>query len=427
MRRLRLNRGRLPVMLLGLAFFFAPLVAFVAGERAKPIENRPLVDLPSASRGFAAFDDLTQWSVDHLPLRASAVRLDSNWSEELFGEAPLTGQARGPVGLGPTGRLAGRTASGPRSRRGFQRNRVVVGDNGWLYLGDSFVTACRPLRTSAEVISQIRRLSSIVRRSGRRFLFALPPDKASLVPEHVPDDYALKNCAERAHARHLAALRAAAIPGYVDLERPLEREQARRGVPIYLRRDTHWTDAGAVVMARALADALDSRLRRCTTVTRGRDRREAEDLAFQLGDSGKVTQTRLEVRRCGVHDLKRRQGSPYRSGHTLELTARSGPGGARLVPGTTLIHGDSFTERSLDQLAPFYSHLSFFPVLTSDSPKLLPEGLGRLIESIKASRTVIFLKAERGFWSREPGSILETGFLNSLDTALSKQPRADAL
>jgi hypothetical protein len=110
----------------------------------------------------------------------------------------------------------------------------------------------------------------------------------------------------------------------------------------------------------------------------------------------------------------------YRSGHTLELTARSGPGGARLVPGTTLIHGDSFTERSLDQLAPFFSHLSFFPVLTSDSPKLMPEGLGRLIESIKASRTVIFLKAERGFWSRERGSILETPFLNSLDTALSK-------
>ena len=297
---------------------------------------------------------------------------------------------------------------------------MVVGDNGWLYLGDSFVTACRPLRTSAEVISQIRRLASIVRRSGRRFLFALPPDKASLVPQYVPDGYALKDCAERARARRLAALRAAAIPGYVDLQRPLEREQARRGVPIYLRRDTHWTDAGAVVMARAVAEALDPRLLRCTTVSRGRDRKEGGGPGLPARESGRITQTRLDVRRCGVHDLKRRPGSPYRSGHTLELTARSGPGGAKLVPGTTLIHGDSFTERSLGQLAPFYSHLSFFPVLTPDSPKQMPEGLRTADRVDRGSPHRDLPEGGAGLLVPRARVYSQTGFLNSLETALSK-------
>jgi len=77
---------------LGVVFFFAPALAYLIGERAEPIENRPLADLPSLSRGFNVFDDLTQWSVDHLPLRDSAVRLHTRLSRDLLGEVPTVGQ-----------------------------------------------------------------------------------------------------------------------------------------------------------------------------------------------------------------------------------------------------------------------------------------------------------------------------------------------
>ena len=112
---------------LGIAFFFAPAAAFMAGERAEPIENRPLAALPSLSRGFNAFDDLTQWGVDHMPLRDSAVRLHTRLSRELLGEAPTLGRIGVPVGVGEAPALAGEPA--PRDDP-ISGNSVVVGRDG---------------------------------------------------------------------------------------------------------------------------------------------------------------------------------------------------------------------------------------------------------------------------------------------------------
>ena len=82
----------------------------------------------------------------------------------------------------------------------------MIGDGGWLFLSDEFYSACRPGRPPAEVLAAASRLGSIVRRSGRRFVIAVAPDKSSVVPDRVPDDYALADCAAAAGAGSGSAL-----------------------------------------------------------------------------------------------------------------------------------------------------------------------------------------------------------------------------
>jgi len=410
-------RGRhrglvLLLALMGAAFFFAPALAFVGGERAEPIENRPLAKFPSASSGFSAFDQLSIWAVDHLTLRDSAVRLHSSLSRDVLGEAPATGQVSGPVGIGETGRLAGGT---PARSRG---PRVVVGDDGWLFLSDEFSRACRPGRPPAEVLAAAARLGSIIRRSGRRFVIAVAPDKSSVMADRVPGDYALAACAERSRTERLAALRAARLPGFVDLEALLEEKQRRQGQPIYLKGDTHWTDAGSVVMARSLASALDPRLLARTRVERGPDHRRVEDLAFQVGDGEVRSQVRLDVVRTGVRTEPLAPAPAFPGGRAVRSYARTAAGGALLYRPKAVVYGDSFAEHSIEQLRPFFADVTLFPALVSAEEHAVADARDTLITRILNSRLVVFVTAERGFWARERGSLLEPGFLNLLEDRL---------
>jgi hypothetical protein len=407
----------LALALLGVAFFFAPVAAYLAGQRAKAIEKRPLATFPDLTTGFRAFDPLTAWSVDHLPLREVAVRVHGRVSKDVFGESLVLGSSRSPVGLGQAGRLPGRGA-GRRPRSGTPgSDNVVLGPDGWLFLGAEFRNACHPSRSPAGTIAGARRLASIVRRSGRRFLLLIAPDKSSVLPELVPDDYPLKECSERARRERLAALRRAGIPGFVDLQAALERERGKGAEP-YLKGDTHWNDRGAVVFARALAAAVDPRLLADTSVARGPDRRQVEDLAYQLGDFEPRSQPRLSVVRRGVA-LRRPQPTPaFPGGEVLRSRARRLDGGAPVYEFPTLVHGDSYADRSVQQILPFFAEFSMFPVLASVEPRHLEAAEARLIDQIRRAHLVVFVKAERGFWARERGSPLGERFLDALAKAL---------
>jgi alginate O-acetyltransferase complex protein AlgJ len=407
------HQGLRPLLaLMGIAFFFAPLAAFLGGERAESIENRPLAKFPDLSSGFSAFDQLTRWGVDHLTLRDSAVRLNSSLSRNLLGEAPSTGQVSGPVGIGAAGRLAGAELARPGG------SRIVIGDGDWLFLSQEFSRACDPGRPPAEVIEAARRLGAIITRSGRRFVIAVAPDKSSVLPDRVPEDYALRDCAERSRRERLAALRAARLPGFVDLQALLEEKQRSQGRPIYLKGDTHWTDAGAVVMARSLAAAVDPRLLAGTRVERGPDHRRVEDLAFQIGDGTVRSQLRLDVVRRGVRVGPLEPAPAFPGGRAVRSHARAAAGGARLYRGKAVVYGDSFAEHSLEQFTPFFADVTLFSTLASAETNSVAVARKTLITRILNSQLVVFVTAERGFWTRERASVLDTAFLNRLETRL---------
>ena len=255
------------LVLLAAVFFFAPAFAWLTGERAKPIENRALVDFPSLDRGWDIFPVLTQWTTDYLPLRSNAVRLNTRLSENVFGEAPSTLAATGPVGVGQASKLAGQAADKPKETGAA--SPVVRGGHGWLYLTQDFTSACNPEWSMAAVERNVRRLDSIIRRSGRRLVLVVPPDKSTIEREEIPDDYALRRCAERAHQARIAALRRISLPGFVDMQALLEARRRRDGVPIYGPLDSHWKQIGEVLYGRGVAQAIDPQLLRDTKVVPG--------------------------------------------------------------------------------------------------------------------------------------------------------------
>src|ERR1700761_8335296 len=124
------RRPRIPVLSLAaaLVFFFGPAIAFTLGDRAAPIENRPLAGMPSLDSGWQVIPGFNAWAIDHLPLRSQAVRADTNLSEAVFGEPPPSAAAR-----------------------------VIQGKDDWLYLADDFSFACDPRLSLPAVIDGLKR------------------------------------------------------------------------------------------------------------------------------------------------------------------------------------------------------------------------------------------------------------------------------
>ena len=73
------RRSRIPASSLAAAllFFLRSCNALTFGDRADPIENRPLAGMPSLNSGWQAIPGLNAWAVDNLPLRSQAVRADA--------------------------------------------------------------------------------------------------------------------------------------------------------------------------------------------------------------------------------------------------------------------------------------------------------------------------------------------------------------
>lgn len=418
------RRGILVVALavIGAAFFFVPAAAWVSGKRAKPFENRPLAGLPSLSRGFGLFDGLNQWSIDHLPLRADAVRLRSRVYSDVFDQLPPQTLAAGPVGIGSTGALGGLVA---KANEGLPRDRQAVpGKDGWLFYGQEFVNACRPQAPIATVVAGLRRFSDIIRRSGRRLVIVIPPDKDWMEPQQLPDDLPERACAARAHAARLAALRAARIPGWIDVEALLRRRQQQLGRPIYLPRDTHWTQEGSLVYARTVVDALSPGLWGTARVVPDGQATYVPDTARQVGDTTRASEPAFRVERPGV--------PPPLVGRVMKLPpywffTRSTVEGAgdQVIRDPTAVYGDSYDFRALPKLQPFFARLTHIPELIA--PYLagqLPQGRRRAIEQIRRARVVVLEQAERIFWGVRPAATWDPVFLDELQQALLGGPQA---
>lgn len=130
---------------------------------------------------------------------------------------------------------------------------VVLGEDGWLYFGDTLpdYTGLNPM-SGREIFSAARNLSLMAEYcegQGAEFLFTVAPNKNSLYPERMP---ALPRNDSRSNADRLAE----------ELERQgvntldcfaLFREQAET---LYFQTDSHWNGKGAALAADAVNEAL---------------------------------------------------------------------------------------------------------------------------------------------------------------------------
>ncbi|GII60553.1 hypothetical protein Skr01_06380 [Sphaerisporangium krabiense] len=381
------RRRRRVAALAAFVFFFGPAVAFAAGDRAGEIENRQLAAFPALSRRFAA--GFEAWAVDHLPLRGEAVRAHALLSEGLFGEQPSYATA------------------GPRAYP-----RVIEGRDGWLYFGDDVAEACRPAGTTAGILDRVRRLGEIVRRSGRRFVFTVAPDKTTVSPDKLPDRFLGEGCLRGRKKEFWAALDAARPPGYLDLRAPLLRLQRDTGEPAYFRTDSHWSERSAALYGEELARVLRPGLSEDTRLTfLGRSPREG-DLGRLLGAPRQEDAARWRLDRDGVRRVAQDDRDAPLAFRVTNASAR-----AALFRPRTLLIGDSFTRESTPWITPYFADLT---VLRSDAPARA--GPERVAGYVRDAEVVVFEMVER-YWAGGHGETLTDETLAAVEKALEAAPR----
>lgn len=365
-------------------FFCGPALAFAAGARAVEIENRRLPEFPALSRGWSVIPDVEAWASAHLPLRQYAVRANATLSELLFDEAPSYDTGGAP---------------------GYPR--VIEGRDGWLYFGDDVTEACRPRWSIAETLERVRRLAEIVRRSGRRFLFTVAPDKTTVSPDRLPDRFPGQACLRERKQEFWTALRAAGLPGFVDLRDRLERAQRESGTPAYWRTDSHWTEHSAGLYGQELAGALQPGLSRDTRLVKTGQAPRNGDLGGLLGIPVEESIDRWRLVRDGVRQVRRDDRELPVSFRVVNQSDQ-----APLHKPRTLLIGDSFTRNSLPWVVPYFADLTY---LRSDAPART--GPDDLVEKIVRSETVVFEIVER-YLVGGHAEMLDDAVLAALDEAL---------
>lgn len=411
----RRRRARIPALSLAAAllFFFGPAIAFVFGDRAAPIENRPLAAVPSLNSGWQLIPRFNAWAVDHLPLRSQAVRADTNLSEAVFGEPPLSGNhAASGIGSVAAGNPAPDSASAGPSTSAAPR--VLQGKNDWLFLDDDFSLACNAKLGLPAVFDGLNRLRTAIESSGRKLVISVIPDKSTAVSWQLPDSYAFKKCSEERRKEFWKENVASKVP-FFDLRGPMEVAAHAARHSMYLKLNTHWNMTGAAVWTKSVLAALDQKLVEGMTipeVDKGAPSSDSPfvagpvvdvlgDLTVMLGAPRKEPMHDIEVRRKGVAlssdgvPLPGNVPPPIQAGAVgtaatptkIEASTTAAP----LYPGHTLFLGDSFYSIFGGSLfAPFMSKLTSVYVLADPTS---------LTQNIIDADTVVLEVVERSLSS----------------------------
>lgn len=215
---------------LALLVMAAPLALTPFAPATETAEKRALASFPRAiEEGRPNLDYLGQlgsWYADHFALRNALVDLDATLKER----ALVTSAT----------------------------DNVVVGTGGWLYyageLNDWRRAAPMSDRAIANATHNLALVNEALSAQGKRFVVAIAPNKSTLYPGHMPPW--LLAGSDPSNAERLgAALAERGVP-YVNLLDALSAAERDLGGDLYLRRDSHWNNEGALVAAEALLDAL---------------------------------------------------------------------------------------------------------------------------------------------------------------------------
>ncbi|MEY2470181.1 MAG: hypothetical protein QOF21_2879 [Actinomycetota bacterium] len=408
--------ARIIVGVLGLALLFGPWIAAIGGARSDPIatENRALAKRPTW-RGFATLKDITNFAADHFPLRDSAVSVDDK-----VGKVAVAAQPSGPAG--PS--VAGPNGASPKGTTALPP--TVKGKNGWLFLSEDFTRACEPDWPMYDALNGLKRLSSIISKSGRQLVISVIPDKSTAEPQFLPSTYALQDCSTRVKAERRTALAKLRLTTLVDVLPMLRADEKTIGAPAYLPRDTHWTDRSSALFVQAIAYRLQPSLERGTTLQRTHVGKNQQDLGLLVGDTRLLPDPAYATVRAGVErhveQTRLAPGDAYEI-RTIRATT-SGP--AAVFTPKTLWIGDSFSDHAIDDIAAYFADLTEMPDMTkaknvgktTDGRNLYNVALPIMMRNIKDSKAIVLAATERYFFGQKDGSLLDDKFLDQLEKAL---------
>jgi alginate O-acetyltransferase complex protein AlgJ len=143
-------------------------------------------------------------------------------------------------------------------------NRVIIGKDGWLfYSKDESYMADRGLDPFSEGDLDVWQKVLEKRRKwftshGYSFIVVVAPDKQTIYPEFLPDQFAKPPTQSRLD-QLIAHLRQTHSPAQILDLRPALLD-AKRHQQIYFKTDSHWNDYGALVAYQVILDAIQQAL-----------------------------------------------------------------------------------------------------------------------------------------------------------------------
>ena len=236
-----------------LIFCVLPFAGMTIYRTDTTTENKTLAAFPELKKegsvNLEYFDELSMYFEDHFAFRQELVSADAVIQSKIFQVSNV--------------------------------DTVMAGTEGWLfytdtlddYLGQNTMTDRQIFNT----VHNIALLQQYVIEKGADFLFAIAPNKNSLYEEHMPyyADYKVSS------VRNIDMLKpkfAEAEISYVDLFEPFEKEEEI----LYLKRDSHWNNKGAVLAYDTILDSLMMEHETYETVKAVREKKEYGDLNKML-------------------------------------------------------------------------------------------------------------------------------------------------
>ncbi len=390
-------------------FFLTPILLLALGVRAPEFENRRLASFPSPADGLGFFTGFDRWATDQLPLRDSAVAAADAISRGVFGEPYPFGQKHqgGPVQNSP--QPQNESLEGVEIPRASGFPVVLEGSDNWLYLGYDVQAACQRGMDSDQLFSRLNRLRAGVEASGRKFVLVVPPNKATVVPEHLPASYLGAKCYESTRDEFWRRL--APETKALDLRAGLAEAGRVAGQPVYAKNDTHWTHEGGLVMVRALAEEIQPGATKDWRLTKSEVVDLESDLPELLG--------RRQHRPAQLYDLAP-DGEKVTSrivndrfGEPKHYTQPAGPGTVRAKVGLV---GDSFAFTMVSYLVGGFSDLS---MVHTDLLGTDPARVGRML----ADQDVVVLEGVERSFVGGTSRALSDAAIDAIVGELAKRPR----
>ena len=209
-----------------MALCIVPFACMTFAPTTATTENKKLSELPSLyddGVNVNYLGDLGEYFGDHFAFRNAMVNADSLIQGSVFGVS--------------------------------NASTVVKGENGWLYYTDTLNDYLGKNTLSDRGIYNIASNLSIIQKyvedKGADFVFTIAPNKNSLYGENMPYYYQ-KKASDKKNINSLSPLLESTEINYTDLFSLFESQSET----LYLKRDSHWNNKGAMLAYNAIMNTL---------------------------------------------------------------------------------------------------------------------------------------------------------------------------
>lgn len=223
-----MKKGSILFIIICLLICVIPFAGMTVYTTEETTENKTLAEFPKwmedGKWNVDFFEELTDYFNDHFAFRQQLVSVDAEIQSKIFKVSNV--------------------------------DTVVVGTDNWLYYKDTVKDyLAQDTMNDRQVFNTVHNISLLqqyVKKQGAEFLFTISPNKNSLYGENMPYYFSYSTGKEKNMDLLTPAMKEKEIE-YVDLFSVFEKQRET----LYLKRDSHWNNKGAVLAYNTLMNRLE--------------------------------------------------------------------------------------------------------------------------------------------------------------------------